>query len=161
MADPGAIDGFVYLEGRMTMTALVAHLTTPQPVGPGLRHRRAWGRLDPITALTRRLDLATYRAILAYPWWTLIRRAIVDTRAYDVGLDAGVQLLRHTDTYRGVLAPRVLESHVRTLCLFVLEMLDKRDEWEWYLATWSLMRTHTSCGLTYARTARVTHGGRA
>ena len=62
--------------------------------------------------------------------------------------------------YRDVLDPRVIESHIRTLCLFVLEMLDKRDEWEWYLATWDLMRAHTSCGLTYAHTARLTHGPR-
>ena len=144
----------------MTMTKLVAHLTAPQPTGPGLRRRRTGGGLDPITALTRRLDLATYRAILADPWWNLIRQAIVDTRAYDRGLDAGLQLLRHTDTYRDVLDPRVIESHIRTLCLFVLEMLDKRDEWEWYLATWDLMRAHTSCGLTYAHTARLTHGPR-
>ena len=144
----------------MTTTQLVANLTAPQPVGPGRRRRQTGGGLDPITSLTRRINLATYRAILAYPWWNLIRRAIVDTRAYDRGLDAGLQLLRHSDTYRDVLDPRELESHIRTLCLFVLEMLDKGDEWERYLATWDLMRGHTSCGLTYSHAARFRHGPR-
>ena len=39
-------------------------------------------------------------------------------------------------------------------------MLDKGDEWERYLATWDLMRRHTSCGLTYSRAARFRHGPR-
>ena len=141
-------------------TSGLAHrLTALEPVAQALR-RTAHHAPDPITALTRRLDLATYRAILAYPWWSLIRQAIVDTRSYDRGLDAGLRLLSHTDTYRDVLAPRELESHVTTLGLFILEMLDRLDDWEGYLATWHLLRTHTSCSLTYERAARFTHGPR-
>ena len=143
----------------MTTTALVHHLTTRQRTARTLG-RTTHATSDPITALTRRLDLATYRTIVAYPWWMLIRKAIVDTRAYDRGFDAGVRLLRHTDTYRDELDPRELESHVRTLCLFLLEMLDKRDDWASYLATWRVMRTHTSCALTYERSARFRHGPR-
>ena len=115
---------------------------------------------DPITVLTRKLDLATYRAVLAHPWWSLIRQAIIDTRSYDRGLDAGLRLLSHTDTYRGDLAPRELEAHVTTLSLFVLEMLDRLDNWDGYLATWHLLRTHAACSLTYERAARFTHGPR-
>ncbi len=141
-------------------TSGLAHrLTALAPVARALR-RTAQHAPDPITALTRRLDLATYRALLAYPWWSLIREAIIDTRSYDRGLDAGLRLLSHTDTYRDVLAPRELEAHVTTLSLFVLEMLDRLDDWEGYLATWHLLRTHTSCRLTYERGARLTHGPR-
>ena len=139
-------------------TSGLAHrLTALAPVARALR-RTAQHAPDPITALTRRLDLATYRALLAYPWWSLIREAIIDTRSYDRGLDAGLRLLSHTDTYRDVLAPRELEAHVTTLSLFVLEMLDRLDDWEGYLATWHLLRTHTSCRLMYERGARLTHG---
>ena len=90
----------------------------------------------------------------------MIRQAIVDTRSYDRGVDAGLRLLGHTETYRNVLDTREVESHLTTLCLFVLEMLDKLDEWTGYLATWHLIREHTSCSLTYQRAARVAHGPR-
>ena len=59
-----------------------------------------------------------------------------------------------------MLDTREVESHLTTLCLFVLEMLDKLDEWTRYLATWHLIREHTSCSLTYQRAARVAHGPR-
>ena len=144
----------------MTTTALAQRVTELQPVSRALRRDTIHAPQDPITALTRKLDLATHRAILAYPWWTLIRQAIVDTRSYDRGLAAGVQLLGHTDAYRDVLPPGEIESHVTRLGFFLLEMLDRRDDWEGYLATWDLLRTHTACGLTYQPAAAVTHGPR-
>ena len=137
----------------MTTIALAPRLTALRPVARALQHRVTHAPHDPITALTRRVDLAPYRAILAYPWWTLIREAILDTRSYDGGLAAGIQLLGHTETYRDVLAPSELESHVITLGLFVLEMLDRLDDWQGYLATWDLLRTQTLCGLTYEPSA--------
>ena len=141
-------------------TSGLAHrLMALAPVARALR-RTAHHAPDPIAALTRRLDLATYRSILAHPCWSLIRQALIDTRSYDRGLDAGLRLLSHTDTYRDVLAPRELEAHVTTLGLFVLEMLDRLDDWEGYLATWHLLRTHTACSLTYERAARFTQGPR-
>ena len=94
----------------ITATALAHCVATQPPVARALR-RTAHHAPDAITALTRRLDLATYRALLAYPCWSLIRQAIIDTRSYDRGLDAGLRLLSHTDTYRDVLAPREPTPH--------------------------------------------------
>ena len=140
-------------------TALAKRLAGQPPVARALRRTKR-ATSDPIVALTRRLDLATYRAILRHPAWSFIRQAIVDTRSYDSGLDAGLQLLGHTETYRDVLDQQEIESHLITLCSFVLDMLDRLDEWEGYLAAWHLVRSHTSCCLTYESGAQFTHGPR-
>ena len=60
----------------MTTTALAQRLTALRSVARDLERRATHAPQDPITALTRRVDSATYRAVLAYPWWTLIRQAI-------------------------------------------------------------------------------------
>ena len=142
----------------MTTTALAQHLTALQPVSQALQRRATHAPQDPITALTRRLDLATYRAILAYPWWTLIRQAIVDTRSHDQGLAAGVQLFWHSERFRHLLPPHEIEQHVISLGFFVLDMLDRLDDWEGFLATWDLLRTQTVCAVIYEPAALAVHG---
>ena len=155
-----AIRARVITDDDTTRTSGLAQLLTALPRVARALARTTAGLADPITALTRRLDLTTYRAILAYPWWTLIRQAMVNTRSYEQGLAAGVQLLGHTEAYRDSLPVREIEQHVITLGGFMLEMLDRLDDWEAYLDVWHLLRTHTACGLTYNRAAAVSHGRR-
>lgn len=87
-----------------------------------------------------------------------VRQAFVATRAYHCGLEAGLRLLRFADIHQRALAPREVEAHVITLGLFILEMLDRDDQWEAYLATWESVRSHTDYALTYRPEARQQYG---
>ena len=107
------------------------------------------------TALRGRLDLFTYRSILAAPTWGFITEAVVATRAYVTGLEAGLTLLQMTEGYRAHLTPSEGAAHRRALYLFILDMLDRSDEWDGYLTAWEQIRTHTHEVLTYRADARL------
>jgi hypothetical protein len=49
--------------------------------------------------LTKRIDFAKYGKIMSNPVWNYIRQAIVSTRAYEEGLNAGLLLLDMTEEY--------------------------------------------------------------
>ena len=145
----------------MPVTPLASRLTALQPVAIAVPRPPTTGPdPDPLMALTTGLDLQMYRAILAPRTWMFIRQAFVATRAYHRGLEAGLRLLRAADAHRAALSPRELESHIATLGLFVLEMLDRDDQWDAYLATWESVREHTDCALTYRLGARQQYGAR-
>ena len=64
----------------------------------------------------------SYRAILASKTWFFVTQAIVATRSYERGLEAGFRLLAFADAHAEVLARHELDRHRRQLYLFVLDM---------------------------------------
>ena len=122
-------------------------IVTPPIARGALTHRFASAVALRTTALTGRLDLFTYRSILAVPTWGCITAAVVATRAYVTGLEAGLTLLQMTEVYRACLTPSEGAAHRRALYLFILDMLDRSDEWDGYLTAWEQIRTHTDDAL--------------
>lgn len=100
-------------------------------------------------ALKTRLDLDTYRAILANLTWPFVVQAVIVTRSYTAGFDAALRLLEFADAHRDQLAPREIDAHHKALYWFLLDMLDRLDEWDGYLDAWQQIRTHTDLALTY------------
>ncbi len=107
------------------------------------------------TALTARLDLSSYRRIMAVPTWGFVLQAIIATRSYAKGLEAGLLLLRFTEENRERLAPTEFESNRADLYCFLLDMLDRLYQWEAYLAAWGQIRAHTAYALSYSPQARL------
>ncbi len=107
------------------------------------------------TVLTGRLDLARYRQIMAYPTWEGVVQALIATRSYAKGLEAGLELLRFAEANQERLTPREFESQMMRLYYFLLDMLDRADQWEPYVAAWEAIRAHTSYPLRYNPTARL------
>ena len=95
-----------------------------------------------------------YRSILADPTWYFITQALIATRSYGPGLDAGLRLLEFTDEHRDQLAPREIDANSKRLYWLVLYMLDRLDEWDEYLKAWKQVRMHTDLTLTYSAAAR-------
>ncbi len=106
------------------------------------------------TALKGRIDLNTYRALLATPTWYFVTQAVVTTRSYASGFEAGLQLLQFTEEHRDDLAPREIDANSKLLYWFLLDMLDRLDEWDAYLDAWQQIRTHTDLALTYDAATR-------
>ena len=121
-------------------------------VGTTSSDTRALQRLT--GALTNRLDLNMYRSILADPTWPFIVQAVIVTRSYTTGFDAALRLLEFTDAHRDQLAPREIDLHHKALYWFLLDMLDRLDEWDAYLEVWQQIRKHTDLTLTYSVAAR-------
>ncbi len=94
--------------------------------------------------LAARRDLSTYRRIMTEPTWEFITEAVIATRAYETGLEAGLLLLRFTEDHRDELTPPEFEGNMVRVYGFVLEMLDRLDQWDAYLAAWAQIRTRTS-----------------
>ena len=63
-------------------------IVTPPIARGALTHRSASAVALLTTALRGRLDLFTYRSILAVPTWGFITEAVVATRAYVTGREA-------------------------------------------------------------------------
>ena len=61
-------------------------------------------------ALKTRLDLDTYRAILANLTWPFVVQAVVATRSYTAGFDAALRLLEFADAHRDHLAAREIDA---------------------------------------------------
>ena len=101
------------------------------------------------TALSARLTRWSYRAIMALPRWYFIVQAIVVTRSYDTGLEAGLQLLAFTHAHRDALDPAEFDRNARHLYLFLLDMLDRLDEWDGYVSAWAQIRAHVPYTVTY------------
>lgn len=105
-------------------------------------------------------DLHTYRRIMAAGTWGWLRQAVCATRAYQAGLDLSLLLLRVLDLHRPQLdRDECASSHRQQLYYFVLDMLDRLDRWDAYLAAWACLRARTAERLTYPL-ARATFMGR-
>ena len=109
-------------------------------------------------ALKGPADLATYRTIVGAGTWVWLRQAVCDTRSYQAGLDLGLLLLRVVDLHRPQLDPHECASHRRRLYGFVLDMLDRLDQWDAYLETWHRLRKHTADAVPLEPCARAVHG---
>ncbi len=105
--------------------------------------------LQPYETALKVLDLHGYRSIMAAGTWGFVVQAVVASRGYARGLDAGLLLLRFTDTHRDELPPREVEDNRRQLYLFVLDMLDRLDQWDAYLDAWRHLRAQTTYASTY------------
>ena len=113
------------------------------------------------TALADRLTLSGYRTIMATPRWYFVEKAMVITRSYGQGLEAGLRLLEFTHAHRDVLSAAEFERNETHLYLFLLDLLDRADHWHEYLSAWTQIRRHVRYTLTYwprtpAHAARAT-----
>ncbi len=105
-------------------------------------------------ALTNLRDLSTYRTIMETWTWAGLVQAVLATRSYEAGLDAGLLLLRVTDLHHERLRQREYVAHRKHLYWFILELLDRLDRWDAYVAVWEYVRTHTAHTLTLQSLAR-------
>ena len=96
------------------------------------------------SGLTQRLDLSLYRRIMADATWDFVVEATTATRSYETGLEAGLLLLRFAETHRTDVSPTVFEDHMMRLYSFVLDMLDRLDQWDAFLEAWAQIRGNTN-----------------
>ena len=108
----------------------------------------------------QRVSVDEFRAILAYPTWNFVQQAVASTRSYYEGLQAGMALAGFVEEHRDELSHLAFENAFRRLSLFILQMLDKSDQWEAYLETWESLRSSTEVALTYSPGALAYHGER-
>ena len=114
----------------------------------------------PAPALKNLADLATYRTIMADETWGWLTEAVRVTRSYQAGLDLGLLLLRVIELHQPHLSRAGVAAHRRRLYWFILDMLDRLDQWDAYLATWERVRAHAAETLIYQACARHQHGAR-
>ena len=105
-------------------------------------------------ALTDLRDLHSYRTIMETWTWAGLVQAVLATRSYAAGLDAGLLSLRVTDLHREHLRQREYVAHRKRLYWFILELLDRLDRWDAYVALWGYLRTHTAYALALQSQAR-------
>ena len=100
-------------------------------------------------APTERLDVRRYRTIMAYPTCDVLVEAVIATRSYANGLEAGFRLLRFAEAQQEHLAPTEFETNMADLYSFLLDMLDRLDQWEAYLEAWEQIRANTDHARRY------------
>ena len=108
--------------------------------------------------LTEKINLEQYRAIMSYPVWNFVHRAIVDTRSYEDGLSSGTIFIHLTEGFRARLDQKEYESNMIKLHSLILNMLDRLDRWEEYLEIYEYMRKHCLFCLTYSKDSKQIHG---
>ena len=109
-------------------------------------------------ALKSLADLHTYRTIMGAWTWACLFQAVRETRSYEAGLDAGLLLLRVAERHHARLSRREFAAHRQQLYWFILEMLDRLDRWEAYLATWVRVRARTGYADRVGLEARQLYG---
>ncbi len=100
-------------------------------------------------ACVRAVDLAMYRALRSDPTWGLVTQLLVTTRSYDTGLELALALLVVADRYEALRPAHEAARSPVPLYSLLLDMLDRLDEWETYLAVWHQLRRHTTDTRTY------------
>ena len=103
----------------------------------------------PATGCARRIDLKTFRVLLAYPTWGLVTQFLVTGRWYEKGLDLAFELLACADQHHDALSAHEEARARMTLYDLVLDMLDRLDAWDTYLEVWQQLRQHTAYTLEY------------
>jgi hypothetical protein len=93
---------------------------------------------------TEPLDWDTFSVTMHDATWKALWRDIDATQAYDDGLEVGLRLLQATQHHRARLGERSYQANEILCYRSVLEMLDKADRWDVYLAAWETIRTRTS-----------------
>jgi hypothetical protein len=89
-------------------------------------------------------DWDTFSVTMSDSTWKALWRDIDATQAYDDGLEVGLRLLQATQAHRATLGERGYQVQQIRCYRSILEMLDKADRWDVYLATWESIRTRTS-----------------
>lgn len=90
------------------------------------------------------LNWDTFSVTMQDATWKALWRDIDATQAYDDGLEVGLRLLQATQHHRAQLGERGYQANQILCYRSVLEMLDKADRWDVYLAAWETIRTRTS-----------------
>ena len=111
-------------------------------------------------SLPANLDLSVLAGILSYPTWNFVQEAIVATRSYEEGLESGFALLSFLEAHRDELKEEVYAEYAMRLLWFVLDMMDRLDQWEEYLQTWNSIRENTGFFIRYSSDSRAYHGAR-
>ena len=106
------------------------------------------------------LDLSVLDRVLSWPTWRFVQEMIVATRRYEEGLEAGVVMFSFLEDHREKLPEQTYSDYAKKLLWFVLDMMDRSDQWEEYLQTWESIRKTTCFHLVYAARALKYHGGR-
>ena len=88
-------------------------------------------------------DWPSYQRIMSKPTRHYFLHAITATRSYQEGLNAVVHLLRLTEAKGGKLSRDEYRIHSTFLNYSVLDLLDRMDRWEEYLAVWERLRRRT------------------
>ncbi len=138
---------------RDQITTRQSDIEARQPLGIG-EDRTTGDRhgLVPVGGvLTERLDVRSYRRIMAQPTWDILVEAVIATRSYANGLEAGLRLLRFAAAHQEHLAPTEFDANMADLYAFLLDMLDRSDQWEAYLESWEQLRTPTMRAATIPR----------
>ena len=112
---------------------------------------RRSGGVVPLQSLS---DLSSYRAVMETGTWATLAQAVLATRSYEAGLDAGLLLLRVTALHDEHLTEQERATHRTQLYWFILELLDRLDRWDAYLSLWAYLRAHTTYAHTLQSTAR-------
>ncbi len=93
---------------------------------------------------TEPLDWDTFSVTIRDSTWKALWRDIDATQAYDDGLELGLRLLQATQHHRHQLGERAYQVKQILCYRSILEMLDKADRWDVYLAAWETIRAGTS-----------------
>lgn len=93
---------------------------------------------------TEPLDWDTFSVTMRDATWKALWRDIDANQAYDDGLEVGLRLLQATQHHRAQLGERVYQANQILCYRTILEMLDKADRWDVYLAAWDTIRSQTS-----------------
>ena len=121
----------------------------------GLIVRTVVGPRSPgVAPLTSLSDLSTYRLVMETGTWATLAQAVLATRSYEAGLDAGLLLLRVADLHREDLSHEEYAAHRKHVYWLILELLDRLDRWDAYLSLWAYLRVHTTYALTLQSAAR-------
>jgi hypothetical protein len=92
--------------------------------------------------LKLKLDLARYRQLLSV--FCYIKTAIVNTRSYEAGLNLALDLLNFADDHKSLIGVKDYEVQARWFYELILDMYDRMDRWEEYMALWQQIRMNTS-----------------
>ena len=88
-------------------------------------------------------DWPSYQRVMSKPTRHYLLHAITATRSYQEGLNAVVHLLRLTEAKRTKLSRDEYQTNSTFLNYSVLDLLDRMDRWEEYLAVWERLRRRT------------------
>ena len=114
------------------------HAVQPWPDGLHPAALARWAALVRSSggACVRAVDVAMYRALRSHPTWGLVTQLLVTTRSYDTGLELALALLVVADRYESLRPAHEAARSPVPLYDLLLDMLDRLDEWETYLAVW-------------------------
>lgn len=92
------------------------------------------------TDLIKFPTIEKYREMMNQQYWSYSRRTILYLREYEAGLQGIEYLLRLTDLFKNELTGEEVRANRHKLWSFYLQLLDKLDRWEDYLATVEMLR---------------------